>query len=213
MYIDEAGHSIDSLWQLETERESNPQYSTWYIPEAVAYGVDIPSESEEPTPFSLPGAAHRRAEKKKKEKTALVKPKKRFRDPEGRQPRKAIMAEEEDDDGEFEGMPGLMSVSESSDDELVEPSSEEEDDDDDEEDDDESEWERDDATKMQRMLAEAMLEYQRRGGVLPPWTDESDVPGADEKAVPGNMKKNPFIKMLRTFAGECTSPIALGCVF
>ena len=198
-YTDETGHSIDALWQLEEERLSKPQYSTWTIPAEVMYGDDIPSDVDEPF---LPNAASRRSEKKKKEKTALVKQKKRFRDPEGRRPRMAIMAEDEEDGDEYLGMPGLMSVSESSDDGIAESSSDDEDEDDEEEE-DESEWEGDERNKMQAMLAEAMREFQRKGGKIPPWTEESEVPGGDGKVPSGNMKSNPFMKMLRSFAGQC----------
>jgi hypothetical protein len=198
VYIDETGHSIDSLWQLENERKRNPQWSTWYIPEFAAYEGDIPSDSES-KPFSLPGARQRG---KKKEKTALVRSKKRFRDPDGPKPRKAIMHEEDDND-EYDGMPGLMSVSESSDDEggPETDSDSDEEDQDEEEEDDESEWEGIENSKMNAMLAEAMREYKRRGGKVPPWTEESESPDGD-KDVNVNIRTNPFMKMLRSFAGE-----------
>ncbi|KIM23269.1 hypothetical protein M408DRAFT_332459 [Serendipita vermifera MAFF 305830] len=203
VYVDETGHSIDALWQLESERQAKPQYSTWFIPEEVAYGADIPSDSEDPKSFTLPNAERRRAEKKRKDKSALVRQKKRFRKPDGPRPRKAITQDEEDDGSEFEGMPGLMSVSESSDDEFLdESSSEEEEEEEEEEEDDESEWEGREAETMRFLLSQAM-DYQRRGGKLPPWTDASE---DLSKEVPNSMKANPFMKMLRSFAGRMFNP-------
>jgi hypothetical protein len=198
VYIDETGQSIDSLWQIENERKPNPQWSTWYIPEFAAYAGDIPSDSES-KPFSLPGARQRG---KKKEKTALVRGKRRFRDPDGPRPRRAIMNEEDDND-EYDGMPGLMSVSASSDDEGGPESESDADDDeeDEEEEDDESEWEGTENSKMNAMLAEAMREYKRRNGKLPEWTEDGEIRGGD-KDFSGNLKTNPFMKMLRSFAGE-----------
>jgi len=148
-------------------------------------------------PFSLPGAR-----KKKKEKSALMRPKRKFRDPDGPRPRKAIMQEEDDDDGEYDGMPGLMSVSESSDDEGgPQTDSDSDDDEDEDEEEDESEWEGSENKQMQSLLLEAMREYQRRGGKVPPWTDESENSTGNDKTT-GNMKSNPFMKMLRSFAGK-----------
>jgi major membrane immunogen (membrane-anchored lipoprotein) len=122
---------------------------------------------------------------------------------------------EEDDDGEYEGMPGLVSVSESSDDGGV-PETEsgsDEDEQGDEEDDDESDWEGMESSKMHAMLAEAMREYKRRNGKVPPWTEDSENSG-DDKDFNGNLKTNPFMKMLRSFAGEifvtCHSSVDLG---
>jgi hypothetical protein len=197
VYIDETGQSIDSLWQIENERKPNPQWSTWYIPEFAAYEGDIPSDSES-KPFSLPGTRQR----KKKEKTALVRSKKRFRDPDGPRPRKAIMQEEDDDDPEYAEMPGLMSVSASSDDEggPETDSDSDEEDQDEEEEDDESEWEGIENSKMNALLTEAMREYKRRGGKVPPWTEESEGPEGDKDSTP-NVRINPFMKMLRSFAG------------
>lgn len=111
------------------------------------------------------------------------------------------MPDDGDDEG-YDDMPDLMTVSESSEDgHRPFTSNEEESGDDSEsgEDGEESEWEDEEKRQINGMLAEAMREYTRRGGKLPPWTQESEE-GTD-KENKGNLKANPFLKMLRTYAG------------
>jgi hypothetical protein len=112
------------------------------------------------------------------------------------------MPEEGEDDGDYDDLPELMTVTESSTDghrTLSSDRPESEDDSESGEDGEESEWEDEEKKQINGMLAEAMREYTRRGGKLPPWTQESEE-GTDKESR-GNLKANPFLKMLRTYAG------------
>jgi hypothetical protein len=169
-----------------------PSYSTWYIPEAAAYADDLSSEDEKaPYPFYAPRTRPKHLQRQRN----VHRPKNREHNV-----RKAIMPDNEDDEEGVDDIPDLISVSESSED-GHRPFTDQESADDSESGDDgeESEWEDEEKKQINGMLAEAMREYTRRGGKLPPWTQESEE-GTD-KENKGNLKANPFLKMLRTYAG------------
>lgn len=194
--MDETGHNIDTLWRLEAEREITPSYSTWFIPEASAYADDLSSEDEQaPYPFYAQRSRPKPVQRQRHS----------YRKPKNREPavRKAITADDGGEDDEYDDMPGLMSVSESSDDGHRPMTSEEGESDEDSESEgdegSESEWEDEEKRQINGMLADAMREYTRRNGKLPPWTQESDE--GKDKENKGNLKANPFLKMLRTYMG------------
>ena len=130
--------------------------------------------------------------------------KKQFRNADRPRLRKAIRQEEEND-SEYDGMPGLMSVSGSSDEEGSSEAESVTDEDEESDGGVESEWEGDEGRTMQALLNEAIREYQRSGDKVPPWTEESERPGGDTSFT-GSLKSNPFMRMLRSFTGEHPLP-------
>ncbi|KAG9020439.1 hypothetical protein FS842_007324, partial [Serendipita sp. 407] len=185
LYVGETGHSVDVLWKLEYERSIKPTYAIWRIPELAAYASDISSEDE-----SLALRDEQR------DRLSLVPLRRRSGDIIKTRFRKTTSRhiDEEDDD-----MPALVSVSGSSDDGEATDSSLEWSDG--EGGGVESEWEKDEKQEMDRMLNEAIGEYRKRNGKLPLWTVHcDDLEGQDPTH--GNLRSNPFLKMLRTFTGR-----------
>ena len=116
-------------------------------------------------------------------------------------------AEEEN----YDGMPGLMSVSSSEDDGMPmytdEDTSEESEEDESSDNDlaeqeEESEYDENEVDIMETLLIEAMREYRNQGSKLPPWThDQEDNPSNDASRWNGSLKTNPILKMLRSYIG------------
>ncbi|KAG8757200.1 hypothetical protein FRC14_002271 [Serendipita sp. 396] len=189
LYVEETGHSVDVLWKLEYERSTKPTYAIWRIPELAAYASDISSEDE-----SLALRDEQR------DRLSLVPLRRRSGDIIKTRFRKTTSRhiDEEDDD-----MPALVSVSGSSDDGEATDSSLELSDG--EGGGVESEWEKDEKQEMDRMLNEAIGEYRKRNGKLPLWTTHCDDLGGQD-SISGNLRSNPFLKMLRTLTGRMFVP-------
>lgn len=165
---------IDTLWQLQNALKRTPRWHSFKIT-GLANDEDSDYDSDGPPKLTPIG--------KKREK-------------------KQLQITRGGEDGSDDSMPGLQSVSNSSDDEESDEDSASEDDDDDDDSDDESGYDTEQEDEMRDMLREAMdtaieADFFALNADAPPELD----PLADDR------KSNPFLKLLGSLRGEISNAI------
>ncbi|TFK44345.1 hypothetical protein BDQ12DRAFT_672818 [Crucibulum laeve] len=167
-YQSTAGQTIDSLWGLDGALDSTPQWSSYYMPSI----KDSDDDSD-----GLPALA-------------LVKGK-------GKAQKKRLTVTNGAADDSYESMPGLQSVSNSSDDESDE---DENSDEESEDESDESGYDTEQEEEIREMLREAMDTAHNTA-----WIDSANAPPGIDPFLQEDHKGNPFLKLLGSLRGRMFS--------
>ena len=173
-----ANVSIDSLWQLEDAHRRTPQWTAVFTPNLAIPNYD--SDGEDLTKSLVKSGSRKNGSKQQRKLLAIT---------DGRT-----------DDG-YESMPGLQSVSDTSDDGDTDynDTDEEGDDDDGDDDDDETAYDSEEEELYRNFLREAMDAAM----AIPEFFDRKvDVPEFDTMAE--ERKGNPFLKLLSSLRGNVT---------
>ncbi|KIK92133.1 hypothetical protein PAXRUDRAFT_830231 [Paxillus rubicundulus Ve08.2h10] len=185
-YKSTSNQSVDSLWQLDEALRRTPQWSSFYMPNLRTYAYD--SDDQGMSNALVKSTGPKRNETKKRQKKLL-----------------AITDGRADDDDDSNGsMPGLQSVSDSSDEsdeDMFGPDNDAEFyEDDDSGYDDESDYDSEDEELYRSMLREAMDTAM----AIPEFFDpKTAVPEFDALTEEG--KGNPFLKLLGSLRGRMFS--------